>query len=545
MKIKSLISTLFALLLSVSVLAQKNPGVDLLRLGEFDLAKQYFIKHLSENPADAQFYLGEVAWNMGNVEEAKKQYAAALASNPESLLAQIGAAKAQLKTNEKEAKKELENIYKKNKKDILIVMEVSKAFYDNGMLEEGEKAVAEARKSDKSNPLIYIFEGDRMLRAGKAGDAAMQYDQAINFDGNSVLALIKGGKVYETINPAIAIEQFKKAMTIDPENKLVNRYLAKVYSTSGRHPQAIAIYRDYFLNNNYNVEDIRYFGTSLYFDKNYEEAKDILTKGIEKEADNFVFHRLLMYSQNELKNYADGLDVAEKFFALRAATDSSYIDKDYMTYGQLLSENGKPEAALVAYKKAISLNPDNVNLFKELAASMGSNKMNEEAAEFMSHYIEAVGEDVDATDYYTLGKYYQAAGQALAKDTLPEVVTKKIELYKKADAAYEVVTERLPENYLGYFMRANVNALLDPDLKLGLAKPFYEKTLEVIAANGEMDQRKSIVLTGYQYLAICNYFHFADTKNVESKAKALEYCQKYQELNPDNENINAIFDEIK
>lgn len=545
MKIRSLISTLLALMVSVTVLAQKNPGVDLLRLGEFDLAKQYFIKHLSENPADAQFYLGEVAWNQGNIDEAKKQYAAALASNPESLLAQIGAAKAQLKTNEKEAKKELENIYKKNKKDILIVMEVSKAFYDNGMVEDGEKAVAEARKNDKSNPLIYIFEGDRMLRAGKAGDAAMQYDQAINFDANSVLALIKGGKVYETINPAIAIDQFKKAMSIDPSNKLVNRYLAKVYSTSGRHPQAIAIYKDYFLDNNYNLEDIRYYGTSLYFDKNYNDAKDILAKGLELEGDNFVFNRLLMYSQNELKNYKDGLGVAEKFFSLRAATDSSYIDKDYMTYGQLLAENGKSDEALVAYKKAIALNPDNVNLFKELASSMASNKMNAEAAEFMNHYIEAVGDDVDASDYYTLGRYYQAAGQALAKDSLPEMIAKRTNFYKEADKAFEVVTERLPDNYMGYFARGGVNALLDPELKLGLSKPFYEKTIEVVAANGEMEQRKSIVLTSYQYLAIYCYFNFADTKNAESKAKALEYCEKYRELNPDNDNINAIYDEIK
>lgn len=545
MKIKTLISTVIALAVSVSILAQSNPGINLLKLGEFELAKQHFTKQISQNPAEANYYLGEVAWENGNMADAKKHYDAALAADAESLLAQIGVAKADLKTNEKEAKKALENIYKKNKKDVVIVLEVAKAFYDNGLVEDGDKAVAEAKKSDRSNALIYILEGDRQLKAGKTGDAAMQYDQAIHFDGNNVLALIKGGKVYETINPSIAIEQFKKAIEIDPSNTLVNRYLAKVYSSSGRYAQAIDMYREYFMNDNYNLEDIRYFATALYFNKNFADAKEILAKGIERDGKNFVFNRLMMYSQNELKDYANGLATAEAFFDLRAKTDSGYIDKDYMTYGELLSENGKTDEALVAYKKAIELNPDNVNLFKELASSMGSNKMNEEAAEFMNHYIEAMGDGVEASDFYTLGRYYQSAGQALAKDSLPEMIEKRIALYKKADAAFEVVTERLPENYLGYYMRGGVNALLDPELKEGLSKPHYEKMLEVIIANDEVEQRKNIVLTGYQYLAVYHFYKFDDTKSAESKAKALEYCEKYCELNPNNETINMILDNVK
>lgn len=545
MKIKTLISTVIALAVSVSILAQSNPGINLLKLGEFELAKQYFTKQASQSPAESNYYLGEIAWENGNMADAKKHYDAALAADAESLLAQIGVAKADLKTNEKEAKKVIENIYKKNKKDVPVVLEAAKAFYDNGLVEDGDKAVAEAKKSDRSNALIYILEGDRQMKAGKTGDAAMQYDQAIHFDGNNVLALIKGGKVYETINPSIAIEQFKKAMEIDPSNTLVNRYLAKVYSSSGRYVQAIDVYKEYFMKNNFNLEDIRYFATALYFNKNYAEAKEVLEQGIEREPKNFVFNRLMMYSQNELKDYVDGLATAEVFFDLRAKTDSGYIDKDYVAYGELLSENGKTEEALVAYKKAIELNPDNVNLFRELASSMGANKMNEEAAEFMTHYIEAMGDGVEASDFYTLGRYYQSAGQALAKDSLPEIIEKRTELYKKADAAYETVTERLPENYLGYYMRGGVNALLDPELKEGLSKPHYEKMLEVIIANDEVEQRKNIVLTGYQYLAVYHFYKFDDTKSAESKAKAVEYCEKYCELNPNNETINMILENVK
>ena len=246
MKIIKLIGfSLLSFLLSTSLFAnEKNHGIDMLRLGEYDLAKQFFTKNLGQDKAKALYYIGEAEWEQGRKAEAAAKYNEAFSADAESLYGQLGVAKSNLKTDPKEAKKALENIYKKNKKDVALVLEVAKAFYDNDMEEDGDKAVSEARKSNSKSPLIYILLGDRELKKGKAGDAAMQYDQAINFDGNSVLALIKGGKVYESINPTIAIDQFKKAMEIDPSNKLVNRYLAKVYSSSGRHPQAIAIYNE-------------------------------------------------------------------------------------------------------------------------------------------------------------------------------------------------------------------------------------------------------------------------------------------------------------
>lgn len=546
MRMRSFLSLLLGLAFSVSIFAQSNSGIFLLKLGELELAKQHLMKQIRQQPADAYYYLGEVAWEEKNIAEAKDNYAKALQSNPESPYSQLGSIKSQMvglsadSKEMKDLKKELESLYKKNKKDVPFVVEAAKAFYDNGLIEDGDKAIQEARKSDRTNPYIYILEGDRLQKAGKLGEAATQYDQAINFDGNNVLALIKGGKVYENINPQIAINQYEKAIQVDPSNKLVTRYLAKVYSASGRYAKAIEIYGPYFLEDNFNLEDIRYFSNALYFNKNYPEARDILQLGLDRDPNNFVFNRLMMYTENELKHYENGEKVGEHFFSIRADVDSGYIDKDYMTYGHLLTKNGKQEEAIKSYEKAIEINPNNIDLYKELASTMAGDKLYEDAAKFLNNYVNNAGDKVEATDYYQLGRYYQSAGQRLLSDSLPEAVAKREELFKKADGAFEVVTERLPDNYLGYFSRAGVNVFMDPEIKLGLAKPHYEKALEVIKANGELEQRKNIVFSIYQYLAIYNLYKYDDSNDAEAKANAIAFCDLCLEIKPDDASILQI-----
>lgn len=545
MKIIKLIGTIaLGLILSTSLFAQeKNQGIDMLRLGEYELAKEFFTDQIGQDKAKALYYLGEVEWEQGNLDAAKAKYNEALSADPESLYAQLGVAKANLKQDPKEAKKAIENVYKKNKKDIPLLIEAAKAFYDNEMEEDGNKAVAEARKANNKSPLIYILLGDRELKRGKTGDAAMQYDQAINFDNSNVLALIKAGKVYENINSNVASELLKKASEVDPNNRLVNRYLAKVYSQSGRYALANKIYADYFMSGSYNLEDIRYFSNALYFAKNYPEAREILNLGLEKDKDNFVFNRLLMYVEYELKDYTKGLEIADHFFKLRADKEDGYLEKDYITHGNLLAESGRLDEAVVAFNKAIEKNPENVALYKELASTMSADKNYEVAADFQNKYVQAVG-DADATEYYQLGRYYQSAAASVKVDSLVEDSIKRVDLFKKADGAFEVLTEKRPDNYLGYFMRAGVNSMLDPQIKEGLAKPFYEKTLELIQAAGEMEQRQSIVLTVYEYLAVYYFYDFIDNKNNDSKQKAQEYCDLYMAINPEKESIRNLVEAL-
>lgn len=548
MKVIKLVGiTLLGLVLSVSLVAQSNNGIDMLRLGEYELAKQFFNESAGQDKAKSLYYLGEIAWEEGNLSEAKTKYAEALSADPESWYAQLGVAKADLKNDPKEAKKALENIYKKNKKDVALIVEVAKAFFDNGMTEDADKAIAEARKANVKSPLIYILLGDVEMQKGKTGEAAKQYDQAINFDKQNVLALIKAGKVYENINANVASDYLRRASEVDPGNRLVNRTLAKIYSTNGYHARAIKLYSDYFMQDSFNLDDIRNFAISLYFNQNYREARDILNLGIEKDKDNFVFNRLLMYVYKELGETDNGLNTANHFFALRAnQEEGGYLAKDYLTYGHLLTAAGDTDKALVAFDKAVEMDPENANLYKELASSLYDEKKYEIAAGFYKKFIDTVGDEAAASsDYMQMGRSYQQAGNVLMRDSSEVEVNKGKELLGLADKAYEKVVEKTPDSYLGYYMRGGVNAVLDPEFDGSMAKEQYEKSLNVINAAGEMDKRQSTIQVIYEYLTYYYYFNYEKTKNADLKDLATDYANKTLELNPDKEQVKQVLEAMQ
>ena len=79
-------------------------------------------------------------------------------------------------------------------------------------------------------------------------------------------------------------------------------------------------------------------------------------------------------------------------------------------------------------------------------------------------------------------------------------------------------------------MRARVNAQMDPDSKQGLAKPYYDKLIELIAPKAEKDASdKARLVEAYRY----NIAYFFIVK--EDKAQAKEFANKLIAIDPDNE----------
>jgi len=215
MKMKYLIGAFLSFMISLSAFAQNSPGADYFSLGETKLAKEYFSKNTAQNPEEAHYYLGEIAYQAGNMSEAQSEYQQSASANAELGVGAVGLAKLQLKSSQKAAEDQLKEIQKKNKKNIKVLLAIAKAYADNGMKDKALNVISEARKADKKSPdypYIYIFEGDLMAKENNPGGAAGQYDQAINADANCVLAYLKGAQVYEFINRNTAADLLKKAI---------------------------------------------------------------------------------------------------------------------------------------------------------------------------------------------------------------------------------------------------------------------------------------------------------------------------------------------
>lgn len=536
---KVLFSTLLSLAVSFSAFAQ-NPGADYISLGELKLAKEYFIKRMRQAPAEANYYLGEIAYKEGNMAEAKANYEKGLAANPESALSAIGLAKLELKSNPKAANDQLSTILKKHKKDVEIILAVAKAYFDNGMQEEGQKRLADARKANKKSPLIYVLEGD-LIGKSNPGSAAEKYEQAIYFDSQCTIAYMKEALMYEGINNNTSIDLLKKAVEIQPDYKISYKYLGRIYTQNGFYPDAIEAYKIYFEGGDYSLEDIKHYITANYFTQQYDAANELLAKGLAMEPNDFILNRLSMYTKNELKDYAGALSAAQNFFNIPLPKDVKYLDRDYMAYGNILSESGKKLEAIEQFKKAIELDPTKIELNKEISSILANEDMNAEAAEFYAKYIDAKGEAADATDFNQLARLYNYAGAALIAKTGDEAAKAKgIEYLKEADKNFGIVSERVPDSYLGYYQRAQVNARMDPDTEHGLAKPHYEKTIEVLLSKEDPNTR--VLEEAYQYLSYYYYLQFDKSKKAEDKAHVKEYSQKVLEINPENPNGKALFE---
>lgn len=542
MKKKYLLGAALGLFLSVSSFAQNNVGADYLQTGELKVAKEIFQQQVSQSPAEAYYYLGEVAYKEGNMTEAKANYEKGLAASSDFVLNNVGLGKLLLKTNPKAAEDQFSIALKKDKKDVPVLVAIASAYYDNNMKDKGDKSMADARKSDKKNPLIYLLEGDLKAKTN-AGEAAGAYAQAMNFDPTSTVAYIKTAQVYESVNPALAEEMLLKAVEINPNYTLAYKYLGNIYSRNGQYPKAIDVYQKYFAQGAYDVQDLTRYAAALYFTNQYDEAKKLINEGISKDPNNFVLNRLLMYSYLQSEDYTNGLTAAEKFFALPKG-DSEYIVQDYMTYGELLSKNNQLDKALVQYDLAIKLDPSKSSVYKEIAVAMADGGQHENAVKYYKQYVENAEEEVlEAMDFFNMGRYAYIAGTNLQKDTVNvDAPERSKAMLMEADKAFGTVSERIPDSYMGYFWRARANAAMDLETTEGLAKPYYEKTIEILVSKNDLG---SELIEAYRYMSYYYYLAWDKSKSEEDKQMVRDYSEKLLAIDPGNNVATQLLDAVQ
>lgn len=539
MKKKFLFTVLSSLFLT-SVFAQtQSLGVDYLRTGELQIAKQIFSNEAAQSPAASNYYLGEIAYSEGKFDVAKDFYNKAIAADPDYSLAYVGLGKLYLKSKSaKEADDAFSSALKKNKKDVAVNVAIAEAYFVNGDEAKANQKIDDALKIDKKSPLPYVLQGEIIESKGNPGEAAGKYDMANYFDPNYTLAYLKSAKVYEGINSELAIEKLKKVLEINPNYTIAYRDLGKIYTTNGFYPQAIEAYQQYFKHKTYTVTDITRFASDYYFTKKYSDAILLLKEGLAIEPNNFVLNRLYMYSLADSKNYAEALPVAQKFFSLEAVK-SDKILQDYMTYGDILAKNNQLAAAVDQYNAAIAIDPSKVTVYKDIASAFSEANKYPEAAEYYNKYVSKADTTLlETSDFYNMGKYYYYAASGLKDSTSASAKEKMKSFLNAADQAFATVSVRKPDTYLGYLWRARTNAMLDPETTQGLAKPYYEQTVAVITAKeGGAANNKSELTECYRYLS---YYYYLKA----DKTNSIDFCNKLLSIDPENQTAKAILTDL-
>ena len=357
---------LFLFALIPATWGQVNKGLELFLLEDFDEAKKVFEQTATSQPDIAYYYLGEIELQKENTEEAMAYYQKGISADEDAIFSQIGATKLSLQSNPDEFKKSMQSIAKKYRKNAPVLLTVAQAYRYNNMHKEASSALSSARSADKTYPYIYLFEGYWMEKQGNTGGAATQYEQAINFDPSCAVAYVKNSLAYSSVLPSAATNTLKTGLEANPGNELITKYLARNYYRTGFYDLAINEYSTLLQQGKLSPEDERNHAASLYFSDKFDEALTALTTILSKDPDHPVMNRLMMYTQSELENFDEAIKAGEHFFELRSdeeefkplLTDFTILAEAYMSVGEI-------DQAIDTYWKAVKVNPEEVNLYKE------------------------------------------------------------------------------------------------------------------------------------------------------------------------------------
>jgi tetratricopeptide (TPR) repeat protein len=371
-----------------------------------------------------------------------------------------------------------------------------------------------AIKKDKKNPALYVKLGDAYRKSHNGTEAYKAYQKAIEVDDKYAAAYHQVGDIFlSQKNVELYKEWFNKALAADPAYapSIYRLYAHEFY----RNPaKALSYYQDY-LSKSDATEKAAYELADLYYiNKQYREAIEkanaILT-GEGEEAKPRLY-KLIAYSYAAQNDTAKALASMQTYFDKGA--DTTIIGRDYLTMGDFYTaQKGQDSLAMVYYEKGVDLEKDSSVLysyFRKLADFAGDQKDYTSQAKW-------------------LGRYYNGNAKANNLDLFNWGVAHiRADEYAAADSAFTLYVAKYPEQSYGYYWLAKSKALLDKDMKEGLAIPTYQKLIEVLEKDTTDANYKKWVVEAYGYLAAY------ETNKEKDYAEAVDYFEKVLEVDPEN-----------
>ena len=525
-------------------------GVEYFQAGQEENAEIVLLQTLDEaatDKAEAYYYLGWIELNKGNLDKASEYFELGVKANPEYAYNYVGKGAVALKKGNVDAAKDFfKEAEKINKKDAKIRVDIARAYYNADKVKYNKQwndALKDAKKKDKKESAIYIFEGDVFADEQKYGDSAGYYEMAITFDAERPIAYVKYANTYFRINPTVAIQKLEEIVTKNPNSALAQRELAEKYYENNQWTKAAEQYKNVIDNPNHFASDDERYVVLLYFGKNYQESLSRAQAQLQKTPTSFLMKRMVFLNQAALEQYAEAEKSAIDFFG-SASADNLLSSNDYTTYGDVLKKLGKEEEALGEYEKAVEINPDKVELLKDLSSAYSTAATattdSVKAANYHLKSAELYKKFIDKGDYSTndlfvlAGRYQNVIATAL-NDTL------KSKAFEKANKVIDEVLERVPDDYRIAQRKARIALTYEGnDRSKGLAIAPYNQMMEILNNDTTIDEskKKEAFMEAYMYIA-AHYLAIKDS------ATAKSYYLKYLELDPTNEALKKYIENMK
>jgi len=516
------------------------------------------------------------------MKEAKAIFEKGVSANPNYPLNYVGLAKVAFylgdnKTaDEMRAKARSLLIYNKNIKKLqppakdyaLTLAKMAESYINVKFQVDTSKAlplIREALRIDYKNPDIYLIAGDIYNLVNDGSNAVKNYNLAQDYDPTSPTANMKIGSIYvRAKNLQAAIPYFENAINLDQNYAPAYRELGSLYSMARRYDQAKQYYEKYLELTKGNIPAKISYVRSLYFAGEYDQVIKNVDEIFSVDQSKAYLNRLAAYSCYEKKDpdYEKALKYMETLFErvspeLIIKRDYTYLAKILLkknqNYPNLIKESEriksqlekersrynaasaaekvkiKPlvdtlnaqmtrisrqisnaekeiDRAFYAYNKALTYDPEDAALINEIALNYYEVRRYEDAARMWAKLI-TMGKN-DINDYMRVGRAFYVA-----------------ENYKAADSIFNIVVKMQPDYLQAHLYIARTYSKMEKEPKEGLARPKFEKVIQVASTDSvknEAEIMESLGYLAYYYKVNGNY------------QKARDFYNRMINLNPNN-----------
>ncbi len=383
-----------------------------------------------------------------------------------------------------------------------------------------------AEKLDAKSPELFIVKGDVYILLLNDGSRAISnYNYAQGLDPKSPQAKLRIGQLWmRARNYKDALTYYQDVVKIDSTFAPAYRELGSLLARAGRQEEAKKNFYK-FLELSRNTSARKQFVNTLIELNDYPEAIVQLKEILKVDTSDNDVNRALAYSYFETQQYDKALASMRKFII--KANSSKIRSLDYVYYGRSLAKMKMDSLAPEQLLKAFSLDSTKVELISEAALCWTKVKKYDKARELYELKISM--SKGGAMDYYNLGKVYYS-----------------LQDYIKADTNLAVFNTLQPDYIAGWTWRARAKSNLDPDSKMGLAKPIYETILGKTVVDTVKYAKDRI--ESYYFLAYYNFLQYSQTKIKDFALKAIEYSNLVIAIDPNDDKAmkaKQIIDNLK
>uniref|UniRef100_A0A8C4RKU1 dolichyl-phosphate-mannose--protein mannosyltransferase n=1 Tax=Erpetoichthys calabaricus TaxID=27687 RepID=A0A8C4RKU1_ERPCA len=228
---------------------------------------------------------------------------------------------------------------------------------EQGHFEEANLVYLQGIKSCPENSDLHNNYGVFLVDIGDGDQAAKHYQQAIRLKPSHYVAMVNLGRLLRSSDQNKEAEAwYKRALQITRKVEILTP-LGALYYNTGQYKEALQVYREAVALQPDNSEVGLALAQVLAMSGKTKEAEKMTQDIISKNKDCIECYRLLSAVYNKRESHSEALEALEKAILVNHK-DTKVKAELYFSKGNQLREMNLLDLAFESYKLAVELNPD-------------------------------------------------------------------------------------------------------------------------------------------------------------------------------------------